>query len=364
MSGLSTLIRLDREFESFVSTLQSSYRKEEAPPIAVNGLSGGAENSFLAEAVIESRRLSTSPALILTSQDDEAAKLTEALISLGIRARHYQHRDLIFNNIRASHDTERARLSVLLSLLDGAAECIVTTPMAAATATIPPALLRSRSVCLTVGDEIDISELISRLLSMGYSEGELVEGVGQFSHRGGIVDVFAGGAQRPVRIEFFGDEVDRMVYFDPLTQRSEEVCDVLSLFPASEVPIDAAARERVKAQVTALLSAAKADEARARLTSELNMIDGMMALDFRDKYLGAVFGEFTTLFDYFAARTVVFTVGTSSVKRSFDEFPLSLTESVKRLFTSGLISDVRGYALDKSEFSARLSSHLSVHINS
>ncbi len=70
---------------------------------------------------------------------------------------------------------------------------------------------------------------------------------GEFAFRGSIVDVFPAGAERPARIDLFGDEVEAIRAFDPLTQRSEGVVDSLTLAPASEAPLDKAAIERFRA---------------------------------------------------------------------------------------------------------------------
>ena len=79
---------------------------------------------------------------------------------------------------------------------------------------------------------------------MGFSRSDIVEGHGAVSHRGGIVDFFAEG-DLPVRVEFFGDEIDRLVYFDPITQRSLEVCPRAEILPVHEVVIDASARAKM-----------------------------------------------------------------------------------------------------------------------
>ena len=76
--------------------------------------------------------------------------------------------------------------------------------------------------------------LARRLLASGYTRGSLVEGVGQFAMRGGIVDVFSPASDAPVRIEFFGDEVDTMGQFDAQTQRRTENLEALTILPVAE----------------------------------------------------------------------------------------------------------------------------------
>ena len=75
---------------------------------------------------------------------------------------------------------------------------------------------------LRVGESHDLNELAETLTAAGYTRCEQVEGVGQFALRGGILDFFSPAQARPVRVEFFGDEIDAMGLFDPDTQRRVE----------------------------------------------------------------------------------------------------------------------------------------------
>jgi transcription-repair coupling factor (superfamily II helicase) len=83
----------------------------------------------------------------------------------------------------------------------------------------------------TVGSEMDMEKTARRLAGMGYQREYLVEGAGQFSVRGGILDVFDPGWPRPVRVEFFGDRVERVRYFNPIDQRSAEPHEEIDIYP-------------------------------------------------------------------------------------------------------------------------------------
>ena len=117
MQKITKLIRADGEFSDFISCVRDTWRSEERLPIAVNGLTGGAESAFITEAVREAKSISGSPVLILVSGETERATLTDRLRQAGINAVGYKRRDLVFHNIRASHDIDRERLSVLSAIL-------------------------------------------------------------------------------------------------------------------------------------------------------------------------------------------------------------------------------------------------------
>ncbi len=106
------------------------------------------------------------------------------------------------------------------------------------------------AVTLKRGEEVDIEVLTAHLASVGYTQMDLVEMPGQFTRRGGILDVYSPEADRPVRIEFFGDEIETIRKFDPETQRSQSGLDEAQLLPLTETPVT----ERLLAAVNGRLS--------------------------------------------------------------------------------------------------------------
>ena len=130
---------------------------------------------------------------------------------------------------RSEHAAECAQ--VCHRLLGADAVAIVATPAALSTPLPTPALFRSRTFRLAPGESLSRDVLAERLGAAGYERVESVVEVGQWSARGGIVDVFSPARERPVRVEFFGDEVESLRLFDPTTQRSVEEADGLDVLP-------------------------------------------------------------------------------------------------------------------------------------
>ena len=128
------------------------------------------------------------------------------------------------------HAAERALACYHLGL--GGA-IVVATPSALAAPLLSPAAFRAREFSLEVGRTIDRDTLIQRLDAAGYERVDTVVEVGQWSLRGGIVDVFSPMRERPVRAEFFGDDVESLRLFDPTTQRSVEALDEIMVLPLS-----------------------------------------------------------------------------------------------------------------------------------
>ena len=370
MQKITKLIRSDKEFSAFVGCLGSAYASDECLPIAVNGLTGGAESAFVAETVREALDISDSPVLILVESEAERAKVVDYLRAAGLNAVGYKKRDLVFHNIRASHDVDRERLSVLSLALSGNCDAIVSTPSAACSMTIPADELSRLSLAIRVGDTLSPEELSDRLVGMGFARVETVESRGQFSRRGGIVDFFGGESESPIRIEFFGDEIDRMSYFDPISQRTTAVCEAIDLLPASEVMVSPAARGRMLASCNRLIEKVKDENSKAKLLRERAIIEGDGSIDFRDKYLPLIYEKSDDLFSYMArsGRFVTLTLGTSGCLEELKKYSGIIENDKQTLQKEGLIEEKYSkYLLTEQEYSEKISAKnncLAVHINS
>ena len=364
MKRITEFIRCDKEFSASVKLLSENLRSDVSNPIVVNGLSDGASSAYLAEAVCEAREHSGAPVLILCGSDGECETTLRTLREAGLRAEHFKSRDFVFYNISASHDTERERLSVLYDIAKGSLDAVVTTPSAAMQRTVPKELLLSLSAKLSVGCELEIGELSEKLVALGFRPAEAVDGAGQFSHRGGIVDLWARADMNPVRIEFFGNEIDRMVFFDPISQRAKESAPSLDLMPAAEVVMDKEARTRVKKTVENLISAAKDNETRSKLSGELSALSGGLSLECRDKYIGIIYEKEETLLSYIEKKCAVFILGTNEVNAEYEKAERSLLAEVSELISAGLLPRASSFIAPKEKLSEFLSRSATIHINS
>ena len=367
MQKITKLIRADAEFSAFVGCMRSAFGSDDCLPIAVNGLTGGAESAFAAEAVREAIGISHRPVLILVESEAERVRLCDMLSAAGIRAVGYPRRDLVFYNIRASHDLDRERLSVLSSVLSGECEVVVSTPSAAAMMTISPEDLTRFTIQVKPGDLLSPEDLSERLVSMGFAHVDAVESRGQFSRRGGILDFFGGESESPVRIEFFGDEIDRLSYFDPLTQRTTSVCESADLIPASEVMVSPAARGRIISSIDRLLASAKDENTKTKLLRERAICEGTGHIDFRDKYLPLIYEGGDSLLSYMArgGRYICLTLGTTNCAEELKKHLLILENDKQALQKEGILEEKYSkFTLSENEFRDKISASLTIHLNS
>lgn len=141
----------------------------------------------------------------------------------------------------ASHDFMAQRVETLAFLMTQQPGVVVTSLAGVRHMLTDKNLFKHHCVTLTVGDDQPLQQLANQLQIMGYVREKMVDAPGQFSIRGGIVDVFALTHQQPVRIELFDTEIDSMRYFDAETQKSIQTIDTITLLPAKDVLFDGAA---------------------------------------------------------------------------------------------------------------------------
>jgi transcription-repair coupling factor (superfamily II helicase) len=198
--------------------------------------------------------------VILVVADNKTAEALEPALKAGCEltgaidpervVRFPAHDVLPFENLSPHPDVQEQRAAALWKLSTGAVSILIAPVEAAALRLFDRDYYASLAVSLKRGEEIDIEVLTGHLGSVGYTQMDLVEMPGQFTRRGGILDVYSPESDRPLRIEFFGDEIESIRRFDPETQRSQTGTDEAWLLPLTETPVT----ERLLAAVNARLS--------------------------------------------------------------------------------------------------------------
>ena len=349
-----------------LASLKEQSEARKPLPLVINGLSGGALDAFCYN-ILNTVKSEGKCALVILPDEAEAKRVCEMLNAEGLPSKTFISRELVLYNISASHESDRERLSVLKSILDSELSAVVTTPAALISYTMPPEKLEASSLYLKVGGNIDIDGLCMRLTSLGFAPTETLDGNGQFSRRGGIVDFFGGGNENPVRIEFFGDEIDRMGYFDIISQRMTENIDSVEILPAREVITDSEIRAKLKKQLEALRKKSKSDDAVKVINNEIASIETGAELNFADKYISFVYPEHCTLMDYFLLSSnnpYVLIFGTNEVNERLDISIKMSQENATRLIEDGTIpAPLARFNAEKADYADFLFKSVPLHIN-
>jgi transcription-repair coupling factor (superfamily II helicase) len=221
----------------------------------VSGLTATARALYLPYLV----RAAQAPVLVLVS-DNKAAEALHAAVLAACELtgaldaeevlRLPAHDVLPFENLSPHGEILEQRAVVLWKLASGAARLVIAPVEAACMKLFTRDYYAGLALRLRTGEEHLPEMLVEHLLSVGYTHVDVVEMPGQVTVRGGILDVYGPEMERPVRIDFFGDEIESMRRFDPETQRSSSEVDEVLLLPLTETPATDALLGAINARLT------------------------------------------------------------------------------------------------------------------
>lgn len=305
--GILEIIRDSEQFHAICSGLRQGLGE-----LQLYGLPEGLKGLWLAAMLDEFQ-----PILVVTAGNEEAQRLAADIDSFwpGEGIGYLPPDELLPVEVYTpSPELATQRLKVLTDLVSGRTRILVA-PVEVLLRRLPPPGTLSRSLqALEVGQVIDREALLQKLIALGYRREEVVEAPGQLAVRGGIIDIFPLGADEPLRLELFGDEIDSLRRFDPATQRSVADLRAVLLGPAQEVlppPDLAPGLEALKAEFSQTYTLLRRRQPQA--ARELKeRVQGLIAIletgswPQGSKQLQPFFYPHqVTLFDYFQRRPLV-----------------------------------------------------------
>ncbi len=287
--------------------------KSNSFPINLTGL-----NPTLKALIIAAEESSCT---VVTADAAESNLLYRELKSLGKNAVILEARDF---NLRGtatySKEYEHKRINTLSKVIDGDFDVLLLDTECLTQRCISKSELTHNKIVLKVNEDSVLEDLIEQLISMGYIKAGQVEGPGQFSKRGDILDVFSPGLENPIRIDFFGDTVERISSFEVISQRRLENLNTITFLPATErgaVDLDALNKflKSIKNKNQKLYDIIDSDIAKNDLM--------------QDRYMAFYKNAASTVFDYFCGnlyiseyRGVINRVKTLTDSRNIDKLAL------------------------------------------
>ena len=304
-------------------------------PAMVIGLSSVHKAHFL-------YRLSESsdlPLLVLTDDEVNAKKLSDDYNQMagGELSAVYPAKDFTFRPIETvSREYEYIRLNVLSRIVSRQVKVVFAGICAAMQYTLPPSRLLEATHTIRAGQELPVGELVGMLAGAGYTRRAQVDGSAQYSVRGGIVDFFPTSGSEPVRVEFWGDEIDTISFFELDSQRRTTPVEEIEISPATEIIFSSPEqlREGINGLIRSLGSSPQADAAKLKLSNDIKRIDGGLDLSNIDKYIPLAYDRPATLFDYFES-PLLFVSEWSDLKESARAYEFQYQEDLKILLEEG-----------------------------
>jgi transcription-repair coupling factor (superfamily II helicase) len=295
--------------------------------------------------------------LLVVCQDDLEAQRTAAELGtfLGEAPPVLPTRDLtLYQAATVSRGWEHKRLRALWALARGETPLLVTSLEALSLRTIPKQTLFRAAVTLRVGGTYDLEQLTAQLVALGYVRGTLVEGPGQFALRGGILDVHSPAHDQPVRVEFFGDELDTMGFFDVSTQRRTDNVDELVLLPAAECQpgLHPEGLPGLLADLEALIARQRrrkhVNEALiATLQADMDTLRDGLHFTAADRYMALIYPETATAADYLPAEAAVILINHRAMEQADRGRAEELGMTLDGLLQTGMVcGDLCEFSLD------------------
>ena len=302
---------------------------------------------------------SEKPVCIITYNEMQAKRIIKDLAFFGETVRLFPKRDVIsFDYVAESKDTLFKRISVLNQLVKNDKGIIVTTIEAAMQKMITKESLYKNVMTLKVGDTVDLEVLKEKLVLLGYERYDLIEGKGQFSVRGGIVDI-ATSKNSGVRIEFWGDEIDSIRKFSLATQRTVNMLDEIEIFPSFEFLLETdvdTVCERIEEKIYP-------NSVKEKVKDDIYQIKNGEFLTKIDKYFDCFYKETDTLLDYLPEDCLIFIDEIAKIKTRAENITRDNAHLIKGLteknkIVPGILTEMNDYL----KFSDRLQNKQTVYL--
>lgn len=212
------------------------YKEIQAGVVNVVGLS----ESSSAHSVAQISNHYNKQCLIITASEKRAKRLSEDIRFFVDQKVHYisSQEPVLFKYDAKSHNLLEERLNALIHILNDEKCIVVCSIQGVLKKLVPKTHFLKHTHIIKTGDEIEIEMLLNKMVLLGYERTHQVEAKGQYSLRGGIMDIYPMNAENPFRVEFFDTEVDSIRTFDLTTQRSIENRQTLKIYPAQQLIAD------------------------------------------------------------------------------------------------------------------------------
>jgi len=308
-------------------------------PVAIGGMQG--QSSVLAAAYL-CKKWNHKGIFVAREEAGVSEILATFRALLGEKVYYLPERDFVFDRYAAiSRERENQQAETLKKLRSGDYQMIVAPLSALLMPCPPPADNGKEGICLEVGATLDMEELTLFLAENGYTAFELVEGSGTFARRGGIVDIFSPNYPDPVRVEFFGDEIDRIVFFDVLSQRTVQTVQQVEIVACHN-------RKGEEKRLYPLLK--NSTVAHPGIQRDLEHLEQGVSVA-TDRYIPLLYPTLSTALDLHQGLLFIEEYGRQQKVFSFMDWQLQ--EEIARLTEKGEYMADGAYFLDRAAFETR-----------
>ncbi|NPV71089.1 MAG: transcription-repair coupling factor [Firmicutes bacterium] len=354
LRGIVRTLRDHEGFASLISGLEEGWNLQ-----SITGVSGSSRS--LVPAAI--RELTKRPVFVVTSNIVEAERFVEeceSWLGAGEACLFPPLEALPFEIVARSGEMEAGRVSVLERLATGGRPIIVAPITALHRLVVPPGVIRDACLTVRAGDEAGLETISAALARAGYERLNIVEGRGQYAVRGGIVDVFPPSRESPVRLEFFGDELQSIREFDPISQKSSHAITSLIIGPAREFLVGedrigeglARIRAELESSVKKLEAAghrSSANRLKTKVRFHLECISEARFFEGVENYLPYFYPETASLLDHVPRDSVVILDDYPRLRESSEQTEKDARDAYSSRLSQGALLPAEALAYESFE---------------
>ncbi|MEE3259554.1 MAG: transcription-repair coupling factor [Candidatus Latescibacterota bacterium] len=343
--SLDHITRLTAQTESFKDVVA---RLQQQQQILLHGLPSTLA-AFLAAHV---RGVLDRPVLIVAASEDRAEQWRDDLQAIAGEeiVCYFPTWDVeLYDRQSPDGEITGLRVEAASRLMRGEPTIVVAPAPALLLPLIPPHALELGTLDLKVGAEQDPDALCSHLVDCGFERVPAIDGIGQFSLRGGILDVYPFGVEHPYRIEFFGDEIESIRRFDVSTQRSLSTCEEAWVLPAREILLGSPFYEDYLQRIAAI----DAEEALAPLKDQLELGESLEGIE---SYTALLYGRDEGLFEYLK-NPLLFLAEDEEIAEGLDKALARSRKEYERHREQGTLLPPTDLIRDEEWLSAHLGAH-------
>ena len=271
--------------------------EEQKSPIAISGLT----DVGMAQIISATKEFAKKPICIITYNEIQAKKLVEDLKYFTDKVVFFPKKEIVtYDYVAESKDLPYERIEALNKIQGMKTGIIVTTIEATMQKIMSKKALYKNVLKFKIQDEYNLEDVKRKLLDLGYTRCDLIEGRGQFSVRGGIVDISLT-EKNGVRIEFWGDEIDSIRYFNIVSQRSTEEIKEITINPAHEYLLE----KPLETVIEKIRSTVYNEEVQEQVEQDIEIIKNGDYISKVDKYFNAFYEQQETILDFLSSKFVI-----------------------------------------------------------
>ena len=343
MKGILKQVHQSEELQSIIAGVEERLSEQ-----LVAGLSGSSRTAYIADVYLQTNKST----LVVTHNLFQAQKVYDDLIQFLSEDEVYLYsaNELIAAELSVASPELRAQRIEVLNKLSNHQKGVYIVPVAGLRKILPPqSMWATNQIRFQMGEDIDLDEVLNQLVQMGYQRTGMVSTPGEFSLRGGIVDIFPLTTQNPVRIELFDTEIDSIRFFSVEDQRSIDKLNEIEIGPATEVLLKYENMERLIHEINAGLSTSlkkvKSAAVKEKMTEyigyEVSQLENGQVPEQIFKYLSLAYEKPSSLLDYLPEDGVLFFDEYSRVQEMSESLEKEEAEWYTSLLQEGqIIQDV------------------------